>query len=66
MAASEPRQSSVVTDRGFQLGDQACPILEYEATEFGWSEDLTSFHEDVVGDGLHPIDVASRRRLAAR
>jgi SAM-dependent methyltransferase len=50
------------TGRGFLLGDRVCPILDYDASESGWNEDLTLFHEVVAREGLHPIDVASRRR----
>jgi SAM-dependent methyltransferase len=50
------------TGRGFRVGDRSCPVLNYDADESGWSEDLTLFHEEVAGDGQHPIDVASRRR----
>ncbi len=50
------------TGRGFQLGDRSCAVLDYDADDSGWSEDLTLFHEEVAGEGSHPIDVASRRR----
>jgi len=36
--------------------------LDYEAGGSGWSDDLTRFHEELAGEGTHPIDVASRRR----
>jgi SAM-dependent methyltransferase len=50
------------TGRGFRLGSSWCPVLEYDANDSGWTEDLTLFHENVAGEGWHPIDVASRRR----
>jgi SAM-dependent methyltransferase len=50
------------TGRGFRVGDRSHSVLHYDADESGWSEDLTLFHEEVAGDGQHPIDVASRRR----
>jgi SAM-dependent methyltransferase len=50
------------TGRGFLVGGQAQTILDYEAGDSGWSEELTLFHEDAAGEGAHPIDVASRRR----
>jgi SAM-dependent methyltransferase len=50
------------TGNGFRVGGERHGVLDYEAGESGWSEDLTQFHEDVAGEGHHPIDVASRRR----
>jgi SAM-dependent methyltransferase len=50
------------TGRGFVVDGQPRAILDYEAGESGWSDDLTRFHEDAAGEGLHPIDIASRRR----
>jgi SAM-dependent methyltransferase len=41
------------------------PVLDFEAGESGWSEDLTRFHEETAGEGTHPIDVASRQRARA-
>ncbi len=52
----------VWTGHGFLVGGQAQAILDYEAGDSGWSEELTLFHEDAAGEGTHPIDVASRRR----
>jgi ubiquinone/menaquinone biosynthesis C-methylase UbiE len=52
----------VWTGHGFQVGGQAEAILDYEAGDSGWSEELTLFHEDAAGEGTHPIDVASRHR----
>jgi SAM-dependent methyltransferase len=53
------------TGRGFDLGGRGCSVLDYEAGESGWSNELTRFHEDTAGEGTHPIDVASRRRARA-
>lgn len=50
------------TGRDFDVAGARCAVLDYEAGESGWSEDLTRFHEDTAGQGTHPIDVASRRR----
>jgi SAM-dependent methyltransferase len=50
------------TGREFVLGDRGYPVLDYGAKTSGWSEHLTLFHEEVAGEGVHPIDVASRRR----
>ena len=49
------------TGRGFQVGARLLPILDFGAGESGWAEDLTQFHEEIAGDGEHPIDLASRR-----
>jgi ubiquinone/menaquinone biosynthesis C-methylase UbiE len=45
--------------RGFDLGDQKTPILSYEVGKSGWTDELTTFHEDTAGDD-HYIDRASR------
>jgi SAM-dependent methyltransferase len=50
------------TGRGFIVGGQPQRVLDYEPGDSGWSEDLTQFHEDIAGEGTHPIDVASRQR----
>ncbi len=55
-------QKPVWTGHGFVVGGQAQAILDYEAGDSGWSEELTLFHEDAAGEGTHPIDVASRLR----
>ena len=49
------------TGHGFRVGARLLPILDFGAGESGWAEDLTQFHEEVAGDGQHPIDLASRR-----
>jgi SAM-dependent methyltransferase len=48
------------TGQGFQVGDHILPILSYEARTSGWTDDLTTFHENTAGDS-HFIDLASRR-----
>jgi len=48
------------TGRGFSVNGRMLPLLTYEIGESGWTEQLTSFHEQAAGDG-HFIDVASRR-----
>src|SRR5262245_48706194 len=53
------------TGAGFQLGDASVAVLNYDAGPSGWSESLTSLHEDAAGEGTHPIDIASRRRARA-
>lgn len=43
----------------FVIGDQKTSVLEYNENFGGWSDDLTTLHEEVAGDS-HPIDIASR------
>ena len=50
----------VWTGRGFQIGDRTLSILSYEANTSGWTEELTTFHENIAGNS-HFIDLASRR-----
>ena len=45
---------------GFRVGDEKIPILSYETSSSGWTDDLTSFHENTAGNS-HFIDRASRR-----
>ena len=49
----------------FHIGDNLVNVLEYSENFSGWSDDLTSFHEDVAGDA-HPIDLASRADALAQ
>ena len=50
---------------GFRVGEENLPILSYEAGISGWTDDLTSFHEDTAGDS-HFIDRASRRQAISQ
>ena len=50
---------------GFDLDGRRAAILDFGAGESGWSEELTDFHEGTAGEGVHPIDIASRRRARA-
>jgi SAM-dependent methyltransferase len=50
------------TGRGFDVGGDIRHVLDFEAGDSGWSDDLTLLHEDAAGEGRHPIDVASRSR----
>lgn len=47
------------TGDGFSIGGHQQKILEYGTNESGWTDDLTSFHEDTAGEN-HFIDNASR------
>jgi SAM-dependent methyltransferase len=46
--------------RGFHVDGRDLSVLCYTVTASGWTEDLTSFHEDTAGPD-HFIDRASRR-----
>jgi SAM-dependent methyltransferase len=49
----------------FLIGNSRHQVLEYSENFAGWSNDLTSLHEEVSGDN-HPIDVASRMDAIAQ
>ncbi len=49
----------VWTGHSFQIGDSETAILTYEVGRSGWTDELTSFHEDTAGAD-HYIDRASR------
>src|SRR6266511_3553121 len=50
----------VWTGRGFEIDGAVMPVLSYEVGSSGWTDELTSFHEETAGAN-HPIDQASRR-----
>lgn len=47
------------TGRGFEVGSEFLPILEYSSDMRGWDDALTAVHEDATGSE-HPVDIASR------
>ncbi len=53
------------TGHGFQVGDHFHPVLSYEVGSSGWTDELTSFHEEAAG-GDHFIDLASRDHALAQ
>lgn len=53
------------TGRGFQIGDRLFPILSYETSTSGWTDDLTVFHEKAAGSS-HFIDLASRHHAISQ
>ena len=55
----DSRETPEWTGCGFRVGDRVVPILSYEAGPSGWTDDLTTFHENTAGDS-HFIDLASR------
>lgn len=51
---------------GFRVGGKLCSVLEYVDGETeGWSDELTSFHEETAGEN-HYIDRASREHAVSR
>jgi SAM-dependent methyltransferase len=50
--------------RGFDIDGRAVGVLSLEAGASGWSDDLTSLHEE-HSSPHHPIDIASRARAVA-
>jgi ubiquinone/menaquinone biosynthesis C-methylase UbiE len=40
------------------------PVLAYDSSKSGWTDELTTFHEEIAGDN-HYIDVASRKHALA-
>lgn len=45
---------------GFQVGNQLLHVLSYDENISGWTDDLTTFHEETAGSS-HFIDNASRQ-----
>jgi ubiquinone/menaquinone biosynthesis C-methylase UbiE len=50
----------VWTGSGFRIGDRTTAILSYETGCSGWTDALTTFHENTAGED-HYIDRASRQ-----
>lgn len=46
--------------RGFRVGNDLLPVLEYGSNWSGWTDDLTMFHEETAGSN-HFMDRASRQ-----
>ncbi len=56
----EPNGPSPIWDgKRFRVGDSKEAVLRYEASESGWTDELTAFHEDAAGSN-HPIEITSR------
>ncbi len=53
-------ESPVWNGRGFRIGDKTTAIMSYDVGSSGWTDALTTFHEDTAGED-HYIDRASRR-----
>ena len=62
---SEGGPRPVWTGRGFEIDGARVPIVSYGVGDSGWSDALTTMHEDVAGTA-HPIDVASRRHAVGQ
>lgn len=58
-------QSPIWNGRVFRLDDRETPILSYEVGQSGWTDELTTFHEETAGDD-HYIDRASRRHTLSQ
>jgi len=57
--------SPLWTGQGFQVGEEIIHVLSYEKSASGWTDDLTTFHEDTAGNS-HFIDNASRSQAVAQ
>jgi SAM-dependent methyltransferase len=55
----------VWTGHGFLVGGVPTPVLSYRAGSSGWTDDLTTFHEENAGSD-HFIDRASRAHALAQ
>lgn len=58
-------EAPVWTGRGFRTGDRETPILSYAVGQSGWTDDLTTFHQETSGED-HFIDRASQRHTLAQ
>jgi len=50
---------------GFRVGENIFPVLEYSSNAHGWTDDLTTMHEETAGSN-HFIDRASRQHALAQ
>ena len=50
--------------RVFVVDGKEVPILAYDSFTSGWTDELTTFHQEIAGDN-HYIDVASRDHAIA-
>jgi SAM-dependent methyltransferase len=53
------------TGHGFRLGGSLLPVLSYDLGVSGWTDELTTFHENTAGKS-HFIDLASRRHAISQ
>lgn len=54
------QENPIWEEINFRVCSSTFPVLEYDSMQSGWSDELTSFHEDVAGD-RHFIDQASHQ-----
>jgi SAM-dependent methyltransferase len=59
------RSKPVWEGKGFICEDQQMPVLEYSENSSGWTDSMTTLHEEVAWDS-HPIDIASRMDALAQ
>jgi SAM-dependent methyltransferase len=52
-------EKPIWTGQGFRVDDRFLPVLSYETADSGWSDELTTFHEEKAGAD-HSIDLSSR------
>jgi ubiquinone/menaquinone biosynthesis C-methylase UbiE len=53
-------EKPIWTGSGFMIGEKRLPVLSYQVDPSGWTDELTTFHEENAGS-THFIDMASRR-----
>ena len=56
---SNAKHPPIWNGREFVSGKKKILVLEYSENFSGWSDDLTTLHEEAAGDS-HPVDIASR------
>lgn len=64
-AQSEGAELPQWVGNGFKIGDEFTKVLQYSSNALGWTDDLTSFHEDNAGEH-HFIDKASRNHALSQ
>jgi SAM-dependent methyltransferase len=58
-------QMAVWDGRVFRIGERETRILSYDIGKSGWTDELTTFHEETAGDD-HYIDRASRLHASSQ
>jgi SAM-dependent methyltransferase len=61
---ADAAQQTFWNPQGFELGDRRARVLAYDVSPSGWTDELTTLHEETGGSD-HFIDVASRRHAVA-
>jgi SAM-dependent methyltransferase len=63
-SSSGSQVSCIWNGNAFLVDGKEVPVLAYHASPSGWTDELTSFHQDIAGDN-HYIDIASRNHAIA-